>query len=295
MKSTVAVVPASSFVRQRAQLEPLRHLRRLRQQLVRVEVSSSAGSATSDPVVRPEELVRRADVEVGAECGHVDGCVRRQVDAVDVEQRRRPHGPPPRSPGCPGGCRAGWRHRSPRRPWCAPTAGLDVCEVELAGLAVELDPAQRRTACSAAVTHGRMLPSWSSRVTTTSSPADHPLASARETSYVSWVIDRPKTTPPASAPSRSATACRAPSTIASARRSAAVTVPRFEIPEQIACRDRVARRRRHLGATRAVEVGDAVAERGERLTGSFEVEGHLGIVPPAQAERSDASGSSVVA
>ena len=82
-------------------------------------------------------------------------------------------------------------------------------------------------ASSAARTQGRMLASWSSRVTTTSSPADHCLAIARETSNVSWVIDRPKTTPSGEAPSRSATAWRASLTTASARCSAAVTVPRF--------------------------------------------------------------------
>src|SRR4051794_39676953 len=40
---------------------------------------------------------------------------------------------------------------------------------------------------------------------------------------------RPKTTPPGSVPSRSPTACRAPTTTASAARSAAVTRPRFAI------------------------------------------------------------------
>ena len=42
---------------------------------------------------------------------------------------------------------------------------------------------------------------------------------------------RPNTTPPGSAPSRSAIAGRAPSTMSSAARSAAVTVPRFAIGE----------------------------------------------------------------
>ena len=81
--------------------------------------------------------------------------------------------------------------------------------------------------------HGRTFASWSSRVTTISSPGSQVLASARARSKVSWVIDRPNTTPPASQPSRSATAARAPTTTSSARRSAAVTAPRFESPAVI--------------------------------------------------------------
>ena len=96
-------------------------------------------------------------------------------------------------------------------------------------------PTQRTSAPAeaAACTHGRMLASWSSRVTTTSSPGRHCLASARATSYVAWVIERAKTTPPGWQPSRSATACRAATTTSSARASAAVTVPRLEMPEVI--------------------------------------------------------------
>jgi hypothetical protein len=84
---------------------------------------------------------------------------------------------------------------------------------------------------SAARTQGRMFASWSSRVTMTSSPGAQVVASARATSYVIWVIDRPKTTPPGSAPSRSATAARAPSTASSARCSASVTAPLLLMPE----------------------------------------------------------------
>ena len=75
-----------------------------------------------------------------------------------------------------------------------------------------------------------MLPSWSSRLTTTSSPGPHRDASERAKSKVSCVIDRPNTTPPGSTPSRSATAARAATTTSSARISAAVTEPRFEMP-----------------------------------------------------------------
>ena len=44
---------------------------------------------------------------------------------------------------------------------------------------------------SAACTHGRTLQSWSSCVTTISSPSAQVLASAREKSYVSCVALRP--------------------------------------------------------------------------------------------------------
>jgi hypothetical protein len=84
-------------------------------------------------------------------------------------------------------------------------------------------------AASAAYTQGRMLASWSSRVTTTSSPGPQPAASVRARSKLSWVALRPKTTPRGSAPSRSAIAWRAASTVSSARRSAPVTRPRLAI------------------------------------------------------------------
>ncbi len=80
---------------------------------------------------------------------------------------------------------------------------------------------------SAACTHGRTFASWSSRVTTTSSPGAQVLASALETSYVRAVIDRPWTMPRGCAPRRSAIAVRKSTTHDSARRSAAVTVPRL--------------------------------------------------------------------
>ena len=34
--------------------------------------------------MRPEELVRGADEEVGVECGNVDGHVRRSVNGIDI-------------------------------------------------------------------------------------------------------------------------------------------------------------------------------------------------------------------
>ncbi len=79
-----------------------------------------------------------------------------------------------------------------------------------------------------------MLASWSRRVTTISSPGSQVLARARARSKVSWVIERPNTTPPASQPRRSATAARAPSVTSSARRSEAVTAPRLDSPLVIA-------------------------------------------------------------
>ena len=92
-------------------------------------------------------------------------------------------------------------------------------------------PTQRTVAptASAAITQGRTFASWSSRETTTSSPGPQPAASVRARSKVSWVALRPKTTPRASAPSRSASADRAPTTMSSASRSAAVTLPRLAI------------------------------------------------------------------
>src|SRR3954463_16330307 len=86
-------------------------------------------------------------------------------------------------------------------------------------------------AASAASTHGRTLASWSSRVTTTSSPGPQPAASVRARSIVRAVALRPKTIPPGSACSRSPIAARAARTTSSALRSAAVIRPRFAIGE----------------------------------------------------------------
>ncbi len=78
-----------------------------------------------------------------------------------------------------------------------------------------------------------MFASWSSRVTTTSSPGSQVAASERARSNVNAVMLRPNTMPPGSAPRRSPIAARAPSTIASAVRSAAVIVPRLASGEVI--------------------------------------------------------------
>src|SRR6478735_1259054 len=93
--------------------------------------------------------------------------------------------------------------------------------------------AQRTVAprASAASTQGRMLASWSRRLTTTSSPGPQSDESVRASWKVSSVAERPKTTPPGSTASRSPIAARASTTTRSARRSAAVTVPRFEMAE----------------------------------------------------------------
>ncbi len=91
-------------------------------------------------------------------------------------------------------------------------------------------------ALSAAITHGRTLASWSSLLTTISSPGSQSLAIAREMSKVSWVMLRPNTTPSGTPPSRSATAARAASTTSSALRSAGVSRPRLESGWVIACR-----------------------------------------------------------
>ena len=91
--------------------------------------------------------------------------------------------------------------------------------------------AQRTVAptCSATSSHGRMLASWSSRLTTTSSPGTHPLARVRAISKVSAVMLRPTTTPRGSEPMRSPRADRASRTASSELRSAAVTPPRTDI------------------------------------------------------------------
>ena len=88
---------------------------------------------------------------------------------------------------------------------------------------------------SAAMTQGRTSPSWSSRVTTTSSPGPQSRDSSRATSIVIAVIDRPNAMPRGSAsPTKLAIAARAPSVISSASRSGACSEPRWHRPALMA-------------------------------------------------------------
>jgi hypothetical protein len=221
--------------------------------------------------------------------------VRRQVDAVDIGER--PGGMGRRRYG--GDVRAGAEqvggtcHRddlgAPRQ------LRLDVREVELARLAVELDPAQRRT---------RLLRRGDPRadVAVVVQPCDDHLVTggpalgegARD--VVRQLGHRPAEDDTARISTQQVghglTGAEHDRVGASfgCGDGGAIRDPgadRFS--------DRVADDGRHLGPTRSIEVRDVVAESGKRLTGPFEVEGHPGIVPLPRAERSDASGSSVVA
>src|ERR671917_445585 len=93
-------------------------------------------------------------------------------------------------------------------------------------------PTPARTASS---THGRTLASWSSRLTTTSSPGRQVRASARATVQVSREGSGPRTTPVDTPPTRSATAVRALATSPSARADAGNTPPRSATGTRIAC------------------------------------------------------------
>ena len=119
---------------------------------------------------------------------------------------------------------------------------------------------------SAAITHGRTLASWSSRVHTTSSPG----ASSRQTvaakRMVSAVMLAPNATPAGSAPSRAATAARAPATSSSVWRAAANSPPWLAVrPERMPLGHRLDRRVDHLRAGRAVQPRPAVAYAREAL------------------------------
>ena len=115
------------------------------------------GPGGEHAAVRPEELVGRAGEEVGAERLDVDRRVRREVHAVDVEQRA-------------GGVRQAAIARTsgivPIRLDAAvtatsrvrsPSSGVDAATVELGGLGVEVDPAHGGAGRSAAITQGRTL------------------------------------------------------------------------------------------------------------------------------------------
>ena len=109
MKSTAAVVPASSSYGRVPNSKRSGTASDRRQQLVRMQRLEQLRRRSQHPEMRPEELVRRADVEVGVR--RIDRRVRGQVDTVDVDQRTglvdlvgdaRRH---------PDGCRAGWMRR----------------------------------------------------------------------------------------------------------------------------------------------------------------------------------------
>ena len=78
---------------------------------------------------------------------------------------------------------------------------------------------------SVAITQGRTFASWSSRVTTTSSPGDSVRPTAAESRIVIAVIDGPKATLSGSAPNSRPTAARACSTHSSVAYAAANTPP----------------------------------------------------------------------
>ena len=99
-------------------------------------------------------------------------------------------------------------------------------EVEPA-LVVDVAEPYDEPASWASSSHGETLASWSSRVTTTSSPAAQSRAAARVSAKFSVVMFGPKITSSAVAPRSSAAACRAPVTSASDRSDVSKGPPRF--------------------------------------------------------------------
>ena len=92
----------------------------------------------------------------------------------------------------------------------------------------------RAPARSAAISHGRTLASWSRRVQTISSPGRSVRPAAAETAIVSDVMLGPNAIPCASAPSISATAARADSTISTEASACGNAPPSLAVrPERI--------------------------------------------------------------
>src|SRR4051812_40109655 len=103
---------------------------------------------------------------------------------------------------------------------------------------VSMSTSVQRTATparAASSTQGRTLASWSSRLTTTSSPGRQVRARARAMAQVSREGSGPRTTPVDTPPTRSATAVRALATNRSARADAGKTPPRSATGMRIAC------------------------------------------------------------
>ncbi len=255
--------PAQELVRQRSRLVPLAGLAALRAHLVGPPAVRDIAANPGQAEVRAEELVRRAEEHVAAELRHVDRPVRCVVDRVDPGERARLVGelddlgglgdradgvrgaagtPPPscarRSARAAGRDRSGSRRRAPRTCTTMPRS----CAIS---------------------SHGEMFASWSSRVTTTSSPAVHSRDAVRlrgevERRHVraeAHLVGRARrgTTLPPRAPRRSPRPSRPSSgrPRRSSRSSAEVAG------------DRLDHRVGNLRARRAVEVRERPLERAE--------------------------------
>ena len=220
MYSAAARTPASDSNGQRAELPAVRGLVGRRVELVRVELLEDLRARAEHGDVRAEPLVGAAADDVGAELGEVEPPVRRGVDGVDVHARADA---------------APRRRRSPRRSGTEPIA-LDAAvtathlvrsdsaaSTALAGSSsVDSSGSAKRTvtpARSAAITHGRTLESWSSRVQTISSPGDSERTTVAAKRIVSAVKLGPKLTPDGSPPSSVATAARVDATSSSVSRA----------------------------------------------------------------------------
>ena len=229
--------PSHQFVRQRAQFEALGYLVGGGQQLGGPKVGEHVAPACDHAAVWTKELVGRAREEVGAQLADVDHPVCGVVHAVDVQQCS--HGVHAFGDGAHvrHRCRSGSMRRSPRRRASDRSAGPRRSP-RTARRSTGSKSTHRTTApaAAAASTHGRTLASWSSRVTTTSSPGRQCDDRVRDRSKVRAVMLRPKITSSGSTLSRSAMALRHSTTISSALRAAAVVLPRLDIGRSIASR-----------------------------------------------------------
>ncbi len=271
------------LVGQGAELEAFGHVVLRRQQLVGVELLPPVRRRHDDTVVRAEELVGRAGVEVGAGGGEVHRRVRGQVHPVDVQQGAGlVHGvgdprqvwPGPEDvggagdgdePGAPG------QHRT------------DVVHGELCGVAVELDPAQLRT-------HGLGCLHPRAHVPVVVEPGDDHLVvrSPRPGQGACDVVGR------LGHRSREDHASRVGTeqvghrrTRVRHRRLSALLGPGDDAPVGDACRhrprDRVSHLARHLGPARPVEECDTLTKCREVAAHAVDVVVHAPILPAPQA------------
>ncbi len=195
-------------------------------------VSSSCGSAARTPQCGPRNLYgehRKTSAPIAA------------MSIVACAARCTPSTTNSAPAPCTASAIRGRSGRVPTR-FDAPVTATrrvrsDSTEATSSSSAVSGSKSSHRTvapADSAARTHGRTFASWSSRVTTISSPGDQVAASVRAMSNVSAVMLRPNTMPRWSAPSRSAIAARALTTIVSAACSPIVIEPRLARGEVMA-------------------------------------------------------------
>ena len=150
--------------------------------------------AERHPHVRPVELVRRAEEHVDVPGGHVDRAVRAVVDGVGPGERADAVGELDDAPHIGRGADRVGRDRERDDAGAVVELRLRGCRSRARGRRARRPGATTMPRSSWSASQGATLPSWSSRVTSTSSPAFSSRASARVRRKLSEVMLWPNAT-----------------------------------------------------------------------------------------------------